>query len=99
MSGYQIRVDDKDSDTESEITYEINCVANKGEVELNSATGAVSYTPNANANGEDSFFAIAKDSTGQSSVPFQFSVYINPLADDPVAADKSYNFRVDGAKG
>lgn len=94
-SGYQIRVDDKDSDTESEITYEINCVANKGEVELNSATGAVSYTPNANANGEDSFFAIAKDSTGQSSVPFQFSVYINPLADDPVAADKSYNFRVE----
>jgi len=93
--GYQVRVDDKDSNAETDITYEISCVANKGTVALNASTGAVSYTPNANANGDDSFFAIAKDNTGQSSVPFQFSVYINPVADDPVAADKSYNFRVE----
>jgi hypothetical protein len=95
VGGYQVRVDDKDSNAETDITYEISCVANKGTVALNASTGAVSYTPNANANGDDSFFAIAKDNTGQSSVPFQFSVYINPIADDPVAADKSYNFRVE----
>ena len=47
--------------------------------------------------GEDTFFAIAKDNTGQSSVPFQFSININPIADNPkVTADiKTYNFRVE----
>ena len=96
VSGYQVRVDDKDSAAD-DITYQISCVANLGTVDLNASTGAISYTPSENMYGEDTFFAIAKDNTGQSSVPFQFSININPIADNPkVTADiKTYNFRVE----
>ena len=96
VSGYQVRVDDKDSAAD-DITYQISCVANLGTVDLNASTGAISYTPSGDMYGEDTFFAIAKDNTGQSSVPFQFSININPIADNPkVTADiKTYNFRVE----
>ena len=96
VDGYQLRVDDVDSDA-SDITFEISCVANKGTVVLNSTTGAVAYTPTANLNGLDSFFVIARDNTGQTSVPFQIDININALPDDPVVTSeiKSFNFRVE----
>lgn len=51
---------------------------------LDPATGALTYTPNADANGSDSFVIIATDADGQ-SVSIPVSVNITPVNDAPRA--------------
>ncbi len=49
---------------------------------LNTATGALTYTPNANANGSDAFSLLATDADGQ-SVELKVAVEITPVNDAP----------------
>jgi Ca2+-binding RTX toxin-like protein len=69
------------------ITYSLKADAgpSRGTVTaLNAATGAVTYTPNANVNGSDSFSLIATDADGQ-SVELKVTVSIAPVNDLPTA--------------
>ena len=68
------------------LTYAIVTNGTKGTASLNAATGAFTYTPNANANGPDSFRFKANDGTADST-PATVSITITAVNDAPVAVD------------
>jgi Ca2+-binding RTX toxin-like protein len=71
------------------LTYEIVTAPTKGVVTItNAATGAFTYTPNANANGADSFTYRVFDGTVYSNTA-TVTVAIAPVNDAPVATDGS----------
>ena len=81
-----------DADGDS-LTFEIVTAPVKGT--YNAATGI--YTPNANANGSDSFTFIAKDAVSQSSSAMVL-ITITPVNDAPTAAGQSVTTDEDTAK-
>jgi large repetitive protein len=83
---------DVDGDT---LTYSIVSGPAHGTVQLNSATGAYTYTPNANFNGSDSFTFQVSDGTLSSSVA-TVTITVNPVNDVPVAGNDSYVVNEDG---
>ncbi|GAB4475864.1 MAG: hypothetical protein OHK0037_37280 [Elainellaceae cyanobacterium] len=71
------------------LTYEIVTLPTKGSVVItNTTTGAFTYTPNANANGADSFTYRVFDGTVYSS-PATVTVAIAPVNDAPTASGLS----------
>ena len=58
-----------------------------GAVAVSSITGDITYTPNENYNGEDSFTYEVSDTQGSVSAPAMVSIAINPVNDLPVAAN------------
>ena len=89
-SAFMLTGSDADGDA---LTFEITAAPVKGT--YNQATGI--YTPNANANGSDSFAFIAKDAVSQSSAA-TVSITINPINDAPTAAGQSVTTNEDTAK-
>src|SRR5204863_168565 len=71
---------------------------------LNPNTGSVTYTPNTNFNGPDSFTFLVSDGT-TNSAPATLSITVTPVNDAPVAVnltvvtpeDVSTNFVVSGS--
>ncbi len=71
------------------LNYSIVTQGAKGVVTItNVATGAFTYTPNANANGSDSFTFKATDAGGATSNVATVTVGITPVNDAPVAQNK-----------
>ena len=66
------------------LTYSVSTAATKG-VATVSATGAISYTPNADANGPDTFVLTASDGKG-GTVTQTVTVNVAPVNDTPTAA-------------
>ena len=73
------------------ITYAIAANPAKGVLSgFNAATGAVTYTPNANAEGADSFSFTASDGLA-TSAPATISITLTPANDAPVAQDATFS--------
>ncbi|KAF0219268.1 MAG: putative hemagglutinin/hemolysin [Geobacteraceae bacterium] len=80
------------------LTYSIVNQGSKGNVTItNAATGAYSYTPNANANGPDSFTFKARDGSLDSSTA-TVTITITTVNDAPVANGQSVTTAEDTAK-
>ncbi|MBA3722725.1 MAG: tandem-95 repeat protein, partial [Parachlamydiaceae bacterium] len=77
---------DVDGDT---LAYSISTLPSKGTVTLG-ANGSYTYTPNANANGSDSFVYKVDDGHGD-IVTGTITVTITPVNDAPVANNDSYS--------
>ena len=78
------------------VTYAISCQASKGTVQLlNVSTGEISYTPAPNANGADSFFAVATDNGGKQSSVREYKINIEPVPDLPSAANMIFDVWVE----
>jgi uncharacterized delta-60 repeat protein len=75
---------DVDGDT---LTYSIVSGPAHGAAQLNSSTGAYTYTPNANFNGSDSFNFQVSDGTLSSVATV--TITVNPVNDAPVAGNDS----------
>jgi len=79
-----LKASDADGDA---LTYRLVTDGTKGSVVItNAATGAFTYTPNANLHGTDTFTFLVNDGTVDSLVATE-SVTIMPVNDAPVAAD------------
>lgn len=77
-AGQLVAIDDGDP-----LTYTISAVPTRGGVAItNATTGAYTYTPDANANGADSFQFRAGDGSGLSA-PATVNVTITPVNDAP----------------
>ena len=76
---------DTDADGETPTLTEVGDPAN-GTVEFDAATGEVTYTPNADYNGSDSFTYTIGDAEGARSTA-TVSVSVTPVNDAPVATD------------
>jgi large repetitive protein len=77
------------------LTYSIASGPAHGTVQLNSSTGAYTYTPNADFNGSDSFTFQVSDGSLSSNVA-AVTITINPVNDAPMAANDSYAVNEDG---
>ncbi len=64
------------------VSYDLQTAATLGNVVLNALTGAWTYTPNANANGTDSFQIIVTDADNQTAVQ-TVTVQVAPTNDAP----------------
>lgn len=83
---------DADLDT---LTYSIQTSPTNGALSsFNSSTGYVSYTPNANFNGMDSFSLSVNDGTDTSTMTV--SITVNPVDDVFALNDQSFTFSVNG---
>ncbi len=77
---------DTDVDGTIDLTSEvITSTPAKGTLSVNSTTGEVTYTPNANTNGSDSFTYTVKDNDGAVSNIATVSITVSPVNDAPVA--------------
>lgn len=82
------------------LTYALGAIApTKGVLSgFNAATGAVTYTPNANAEGADSFSFTATDGLA-TSAPATISITLTPVNDAPVATDAVFSVPENTANG
>lgn len=78
----QLLATDVDGDA---LTYTLVADGTKGHAGIVAASGAFTYTPNANVNGTDSF--VYKVSDGKLESSATVSVTINPVNDAPIAQD------------
>ena len=77
-----------DSDAEGSLntaSVRIDTAANNGETAVNTTTGAITYTPNANFNGVDNFSYTVADNTGLVSTATSVTITINAQNDKPEA--------------
>src|SRR5690606_22298139 len=58
-----------------------------GGVSINTTTGEITYTPNANYNGSDSFTYTVDDAAGATSNTATVNITVTPVNDAPVAVD------------
>ncbi|MBI2131017.1 tandem-95 repeat protein, partial [Candidatus Woesearchaeota archaeon] len=88
------------SDPENNIlTFSITSNPSSGALSgFNAATGAVTYTPNANFNGADSFAFKVNDGTVDSNTAATVSMTINSVNDAPTANSQSVTTTEDTAK-
>lgn len=85
------------SDAESNpLNYTVVSQATKGTVWVNSVNGQYTYTPNANANGSDSFTFRVYDGLAYSNTA-TVSITITPVNDAPVASNKNITTNEDTA--
>ncbi|WP_370277737.1 retention module-containing protein [Pontibacterium sp.] len=85
-----------DTDPENDIdptTVVIQSGPSNGSVAVDPVTGEVTYTPDLNYNGPDSFTYTVKDATGLESNVATVNITVDPVADPPVAADDSANVK------
>ena len=83
-----VLVNDSDVDGEDDIdraTVSMMSAPAKGSLSIDSDNGAITYTPNANINGEDSFTYVVKDTDDGTSNEATVNITINPINDAPVA--------------
>jgi large repetitive protein len=76
-----------DSDVDDVLTVDMVQIvssASQGTVTINTTAGEVTYTPNLNYNGNDSFTYQLKDAAGALSNVVTVSIIINPINDAPV---------------
>ncbi|MDD5400061.1 MAG: tandem-95 repeat protein [Sulfurimonas sp.] len=66
-----------------------------GSISVDALTGAVTYTPNADYNGSDSFAYTVQDNEGAISSPATVSLTVTPVNDAPVAVDDSVTTQED----
>jgi large repetitive protein len=66
-----------------------------GTTGINISTGAITYTPNLNFNGQDSFTYTVKDNQGAASNTAKVTVTVNPVNDLPVAKEDFANTNED----
>ncbi|MEQ9901464.1 retention module-containing protein, partial [Pectobacterium punjabense] len=76
---------DVDGDT---LSYTVGTPPANGTLTLNSATGAYTYTPGANFNGNDRFVVTVSDGNGGTTTS-TVSIGVRPVNDAPVTADQS----------
>jgi VCBS repeat-containing protein len=93
QSGQLIAVD---ADPLDVLSYEIDTAATQGSINLDSATGAFTYIPNANYYGTDSFSFTASDGTNTSEAA-TINIVISPVNDAPVASNGQLNTSEDTA--
>ncbi|MGI0048537.1 MAG: Ig-like domain-containing protein, partial [Nitrososphaera sp.] len=62
---------------------------------INATASSVTYTPNSDFDGADSFTFRVNDGTVNSTSPATVSITVNPVNDPPVAVDDSYNTNED----
>ena len=70
------------------LTYTLNTTPAKGSVTVNPTTGAYVYTPNANANGSDSFTIKVDDGKG-GTINLPVTITITPVNDVPTGTGDS----------
>ncbi|WP_323641175.1 tandem-95 repeat protein, partial [Pectobacterium polonicum] len=76
---------DVDGDT---LSYTVGTPPANGTLTLNGATGAYTYTPGANFNGNDRFVVTVSDGNGGTTTS-TVSIGVRPVNDAPVTADQS----------
>ncbi|HYG73393.1 MAG TPA: Ig-like domain-containing protein, partial [Planctomycetota bacterium] len=76
------------------LTYALASLPAKGTVQLNSATGAIRYTPSTNVNGTDSFTFTASDGTNTSNTA-TVTISIAPVNDAPSASALAFTLQED----
>ncbi|MFJ5367140.1 retention module-containing protein, partial [Pectobacterium punjabense] len=76
---------DVDGDT---LSYTVGTPPDNGTLTLNGATGAYTYTPGANFNGNDRFVVTVSDGNGGTTTS-TVSIGVRPVNDAPVTADQS----------
>ena len=82
-----------DPDTEDTLVYGVNTEPTKGSVNLNTVTGDFTYTPSANANGDDTFTLSVSD--GTETVTGAYEITINPVDDTPTISAQALNTNED----
>ncbi len=73
----------------------ISSAATSGATSVNPATGAVTYTPNANFNGGDSFTYTVDDDEGATSNAATVTITVNDINDKPTAVNDEVTTFVD----
>lgn len=99
-SSVVIDVLSNDSDSDGSLdasSVQISSSASNGSTEVNTSTGAVTYTPDADFNGSDSFQYTVADNEGARSDAVTVSVTVNSVNDAPVASDDSQGTNIDTA--
>ncbi|WP_175471240.1 Ig-like domain-containing protein [Roseivivax marinus] len=81
----QVTAEDVDGDT---LTYEVTDGPANGTVEIDTATGEYTYTPNPDYNGADSFDVTVTDGNGGSDT-VTVGITVTPVNDAPVATPDS----------
>ena len=81
----QINASDIDKDV---LSYSISSPVTHGTVSLNPATGAFTYTPNADYNGSDRFVVTIDDGQGGTTTS-TVNIGVTPVNDAPVSADQN----------
>ncbi|MDI3325437.1 retention module-containing protein [Pontibacterium granulatum] len=79
-----------DTDADGDLdpsTVTITSLPSNGTVVVDSVTGAVTYTPNDNYNGPDSFQYTVQDADGNTSNPATVTIEVTPVAEPPVAVN------------
>ncbi len=83
-----VLANDTDSDgTIDPTTLQIVTPPSHGSISVNPVTGAVTYTPAPDYNGQDSFTYTVKDNDGNPSNSATVNLTVNPLQDPPVAVN------------
>ncbi|WP_353932490.1 tandem-95 repeat protein [Okeanomitos corallinicola TIOX110] len=86
----EINVLGNDVDTNFDLSsVQIGSNPNNGTLNFNRTTGTISYRPNDNFAGEDSFTYTVKDTNGVVSNPANVNVTVTPVNDIPVANNDS----------
>lgn len=89
-----------DTDVEGDIdptTVAVDTAPANGSTSVDAVTGVVTYTPDADFNGSDSFTYTVDDLDGATSNAATVEVIINPVNDTPVAEDDAGDTDVDTA--
>ena len=89
-------VDTADSPDPDSHIFTIDTDGQHGTVSLNDQTGAYTYTPDADYNGEDSFVVLVTDERGGTTTQ-TVTITVEALNDPPVANDDSFNTPEDTA--
>ena len=98
--GITVLTNDTDADNAIDATtVAIGTGPTNGSVSVNATTGEITYTPNANYNGGDSFSYTVDDVSGGTSNAATVSVTVNPVNDNPVAVDDIASTNEDIAVG
>ncbi len=83
-------VDNGDSPDPDSQTFTVSTAAGHGSVDLNAASGAYTYTPNANYNGSDAFVVLVSDEHGGTASQ-TVMITVTAVNDVPTASNASYN--------
>ncbi|MFC3115100.1 retention module-containing protein [Cellvibrio fontiphilus] len=81
----QVVAGDVDGDS---LSYLVSAPAASGTVTLDPATGAFTYTPNANFNGSDFFIVTISDGNGGTTTS-RINIGVTPVNDAPVSSDQN----------
>jgi VCBS repeat-containing protein len=82
-----------DADTEDTLVYGVDTEPTQGSVSLNTTSGDFTYTPTANANGDDSFTLSVSD--GTETVTGAYTVTISPINDAPTMSAETLSTNED----